>query len=79
MEKLWHSLSVNEVAESLNSISHGLRSPEVDSRLKKFGLNELSLKKGPTLWWIFGRQFLNPLVYILLLATIVKFFPREYT
>jgi len=73
MEQKWHTLSSKEIFEILKMSSEGLTADEANNRLKEYGHNELATKKATPTIVIFLRQFLNPLVYILIAASIVKF------
>lgn len=73
MEQKWHALSINETFGVLKVSSNGLTVDEAIGRLKEYGHNELATKKATPAIVIFLRQFLNPLVYILIGASIVKF------
>lgn len=72
MAKKWHAMSSNEVLAQLNSSETGLAKDEVQIRLDRIGPNKLPTPQPPTLLQIFGRQFLNPLIYILLAAAAVS-------
>ena len=76
-EHKFHALSIEETFKLLNSSPKGLNSQEAEKRLKKFGLNELEEKK-ESKFLIFIRQFNNPLVYILIAASIITFFMGDY-
>ncbi|WP_029522284.1 cation-transporting P-type ATPase [Persephonella sp. KM09-Lau-8] len=76
-EYKFHTLSIEETFKLLNSSPKGLNSQEAEKRLKKFGLNELEEKK-ESKFLIFIRQFNNPLVYILIVASIITFFMGDY-
>lgn len=76
-EHKFHTLSIEETFKLLNSSPKGLNSQEAEKRLKKFGLNELEEKKESKIL-IFIRQFNNPLVYILIAASIITFFMGDY-
>ncbi len=76
-EHKFHTLSIEETFKLLNSSPKGLNSQEAEKRLKKFGLNELEEKK-ESKFLIFIRQFNNPLVYILIAASIITFFMGDY-
>ncbi len=73
MDSDWHSLSIKEIFSLLQADLQGLNENEVVARLSKFGPNQLKTRKGPPLFFLFLRQFTNPLVFILIAATIVKF------
>ena len=77
-EKQWHNLSPNEVLDKLNSSRSGISASEVRSRLQEHGPNELERKKKAPAVLLFLRQFLSPLVYILLAAAIVEFLVGKY-
>lgn len=64
----WQSLEIDEVFKKLKSSQSGLKSATVTERQNEFGLNKLPSKEVPKIWIIFLRQFLNPLIYILLAA-----------
>jgi len=70
MDKKWYSLSVEEVISSLKTNDNGLSSKEVKERLDKYGKNELPKKKRDSVFKIFFRQMLDPIV-LLLIVTIV--------
>lgn len=77
MAKLWHAMNIDEVFAELKAAEPGLSSEEAGQRLKLVGPNKLPTPKPPTLWQIFFRQFLNPLIYILLAAAAVSLFIGE--
>lgn len=57
----------------------GLGQREAEERLKKYGKNELPRKKRASDLKIFVRQLKSPLIYILLFASGITFFLRDYT
>ena len=67
----WHSLSYSNVLEKLNTSSKGLSATESGNRLKKAGPNILYRQRRESAFKILLRQFLNPLIYVLLAATIL--------
>ena len=69
--KEWHSLSYSNVLEILNSSSKGLSAIESANRLKIAGPNILQRQNKESALKILLRQFLNPLIYVLLAATIL--------
>lgn len=69
----YHTLSDPEIVESLRSnAENGLTPEEVARRYEQYGWNELKFKPGKPAWLRFLLQFHQPLLYILLLAGIVK-------
>lgn len=78
-KEIWHSLPADEVIKRLEvDVSAGLSSDEVKKRRERFGLNQITPKKGTPLWVRFLMQFNQPLVYILLMATGITLFLKEW-
>ncbi|GAB3528440.1 cation-transporting P-type ATPase [Pontibacter brevis] len=76
----WHSLEAAEVLELLEvSADKGLCDGEVAKRRKQFGHNVMTPKKRQSAFMRFVMQFHQPLIYILLAATVVTIFLEEYT
>src|SRR3989338_10115301 len=73
MTNLSHTKSSTAVIEELRSSERGLNSQDVALRLKQYGLNKLPEAKTDSLFTIFLRQFQSPLIYILVVASIVVF------
>ena len=68
-----HAISVEEVTKKLNaSIENGLKTEEVETRLEKYGRNELIKEKGKTALQIFIGQFKDFLIYLLFFAIIIS-------
>ena len=74
-----HSVKPDECCDVLQTRSQGLRDDEVQTRLQLFGPNSLPRSKGAGPFRIFIRQFANPLIYILLFATILSILVKEWT
>ncbi|MEA5502337.1 cation-transporting P-type ATPase [Halotia wernerae UHCC 0503] len=69
----YHELPAQEVAKTLNSDPQkGLTSAEINKRIEQFGKNELKGKPGKPAWLRFLLQFNQALLYILLVAGIIK-------
>jgi potassium/sodium efflux P-type ATPase len=65
--------SADDVAKALNvDPSHGLSEEEAKRRLAKFGPNELATAPPVPKWKKFLAQFQDPLVYLLIAATIIS-------
>ncbi len=72
MEKNWHYLSFEKVAQLLNTdLERGLKESEVDFRIKKFGKNIFKEKEGFSNLNLFLAQFKNPLILILIFAFVL--------
>ena len=67
----WHTLSPSEVSTLLRSSTEGISSKEALDRLKTEGRNTLVRKGRESIFSILFRQILNPLIYILLVATVL--------
>ncbi len=75
----WHHLSQEEVTELLESdVSKGLDRFTVSRRQAHFGSNRLTQKKGKSPIVLFLLQFHQPLIYILLAATVITFALQEW-
>ncbi len=68
--KPWHQLPAEEVLQFLGvNLSAGLMPEEVRRRQKEHGPNRVTARRGTPAWVKFLRQFNQPLVYILLVAS----------
>lgn len=68
----WHSLDAENVAEMLGvDPEKGLEHSELTKRRHKYGWNTLPREPTRTLPMIFLRQFISPLIYLLLAAAII--------
>ncbi|WP_237144410.1 cation-transporting P-type ATPase [Pontibacter pamirensis] len=76
----WHSMDPVEVMELLEvSPVNGLSDEEVTARQEQYGRNVMTPKKQQSAFVRFMLQFHQPLIYILLAATVVTIFLKEYT
>ena len=75
---LWHALSTEAVLAGLSSGPEGLSGAEASLRLADAGPNELSFA-GATPWWrVLVRQFISPLIGILLAAAVVTLVQQHW-
>ncbi len=78
--KHWHHLPPDEVLDLLDSdIQQGLDIFEVKHRQERFGFNVLTPKKGKSPLMRFLLQFNNPLVIILLAASVITLVVKDLT
>jgi Ca2+-transporting ATPase len=56
----------------------GLKSLEADTRLRKYGFNQITHKKKLNPLKLFFQQFINPLIYILLAAVVISLVIQHY-
>ncbi|MCX7832376.1 MAG: calcium-translocating P-type ATPase, PMCA-type [Actinobacteria bacterium] len=75
----WHALTENKVLEILESNLKGLTNEEAQKRLEKYGLNEIATEKKKTFLRMILDQIINPLVIVLIAASIVTIFLKEFT
>jgi len=68
----WHTLSVEETFVKYGTSAYGLTDEEAQSRLARFGPNELTEKGQVSPVVTFFRQFMSPLIYMLLIATAIS-------
>ena len=75
----WHHMEADQVKNLLKvSFEDGLDHKEVEKRLEQYGPNILTPKKKQSKFVRFMLQFHQPLIYILLVATVMTFFLDEY-
>ena len=74
----WHNKSLDFAFEKLESSSAGLSSIEADERLECFGENTLPQKKKASFFTILFKEFLNPIILILLVAMTFSFIVKEF-
>jgi len=71
-ESTWWQLPLTSVLAELDGRATGLSSGEARARLKRYGRNELRDRPERSLLFQFLRRFRNPLVLILIVASIVS-------
>jgi magnesium-transporting ATPase (P-type) len=74
----WHSLTVDEVRERLSTSDRGLSHDEARERLEQYGPNKVEDEPPPSPFVVLLRQFRSPLIYILLVATVVTILLEEF-
>jgi Ca2+-transporting ATPase len=70
----WKNLSASETLKELNSSINGITNAEAQKRLSKHGKNELVEEKKPGPVQIFFSQFMDILIFILIIAAIAAFY-----
>jgi len=68
----WHTISPDEALRALDSRRSGLAETEAKQRFLQYGPNELKGKKKTPPLLVLLRQFLSPLIYVLLAAVIIS-------
>lgn len=74
---MYYQKDVKEVLKELDSSENGLSEKEAKKRLEKYGKNVLERKHKISKLKIFFRQFINPIVIILIISTIIVFVLKE--
>lgn len=70
----WHTKSTDQAFTELDSTETGLSAKEAETRLAKYGPNEIQAAHRVSPWEILIEQFKNVLILILLGATAISFF-----
>ncbi len=72
-DRPWHALSPDVAVKALAADStSGLTGEEARARLERFGANTLPRRKRAGVVRVFFRQFVDPLIYVLLIAAVVS-------
>lgn len=66
-----------EILENYNTSIDGLCESEAKKRLSKYGLNELPKEKNKPLYKIFFESFKDPIIYVLIVCSILSFVVGE--
>jgi Mg2+-importing ATPase len=73
------SEDINQVIKSLNSSVDGLTGENAQDICNRVGLNQIQSKKRTTPLGLLANQFKSPIVLILIVATIVSAFLKDWT
>jgi magnesium-transporting ATPase (P-type) len=74
----WHTVELTALHARLQANEQGLTAEEAAARLRKYGPNRLPEQPPPALWEIVLRQFISPLIYILVFAAIISLVIGDY-
>jgi magnesium-transporting ATPase (P-type) len=78
-ETPWHTRPVEEAIEELaTDPDNGLSKDDAEKRLERYGPNAIESGEVDPWWKILLRQFLDPLIYILILAVLVTLYFQDY-
>jgi Mg2+-importing ATPase len=72
------SKDVHEIAQSVNSSTNGLSEKDAQEALQRFGPNRIQSKEKVTPLGLFLNQFKSPIVLILIFATIISAFLKDW-
>ncbi len=73
-----HVMEVDDVIAALDTSYQGLAHHQAQARLARYGPNALPQAKVPGIGQTFLRQFVNPLIYVLLIAAVVSLLLHHY-
>ena len=73
-----HNKNIQQVFKGLETSEKGLSNKEAEERLKQYGLNEIKEAKKVSSFEIFINQFKSIVLWILIIATIISAFLKEY-
>lgn len=78
-KKLWYAMDRNDVLDHLETSEIGISNDEAKNRLEKFGKNQLCSKPPKTTLQMLKEQILDPMILILLAATVFSVILKEWT
>jgi Ca2+-transporting ATPase len=74
-----HTVSVDSTLEFLKTCENGLGLDEQEARLKQYGPNTLPQAEMPGIGTVFMRQFMSPLIYVLVAAALISLMIKEWS
>ena len=75
--ELWHTKTVEQTRDALQSTEQGLSAEQVRSATQKHGLNELRHKKPKSVGKLFLEQMTDVMILVLLAAAAISAFLGE--
>ena len=72
------SRPVNEIAQGMNSSLSGLSEKDAQEALRRLGLNRIQFREKVTPLGLFLNQFKSPIVLILIFATLISAFLKDW-
>ena len=66
---LWHTRSVADTLAALETNPRGLSTREIALRVQRYGKNALPSRTSDPWWKVFVRQFMSPMMVVLLVAS----------
>ncbi len=76
-DKYYYSMSVDEIFKRFRTSDNGLTSREVKKRIEKYGSNELPKKKADSIFKIFFKELVDPIVLLLIVAIVASLIVGE--
>jgi P-type Ca2+ transporter type 2C len=79
LDQEWYKVDYSKVLKNFNSnFQSGLSDSKVLEARKKYGQNSLQEQKPKSYFSIFFSQFKSPIIYVLLVATLIVFLLQDY-
>lgn len=75
--QLWHTMTIDDTFNSVHSQKNGLSPEAVLARQEQFGKNSLPTKQQDRWWQVLLRQFMSPMIVVLLFAAGISFALHE--
>ncbi len=69
----WHAVTADDATVRLSSSRDGLSTEEAARRLDRYGPNDLTRRRGRSVWTVLARQFTSPLIYALLASAGIAY------
>jgi magnesium-transporting ATPase (P-type) len=69
----WHAVTADDAIAALSSSRDGLSTEEAADRLRRYGPNNLTRRRGRSAWTVLVRQFASPLIYALVASAGVAY------
>lgn len=76
--RTYYDKDIKEIFKYLETTEHGLSTKEAQSRLLKYGKNELAKNKKRNFFKILIHEFNNPILIILIIAGTFSFISKDY-
>lgn len=74
----WYKEKLEDIYKNLGVDDKGLSNEDAKKRLDQYGMNQLPEKGEVTLFHVIFRQFLSPLIYVLIIAAVISIILSEY-
>ena len=74
---LYYAMLEEEIFQKFQTSKEGLTNREVQKRIKKYGTNELPKKEKDSIWKIFIRELLDPIILLLGIAILASLLVGE--
>jgi len=73
-----HNKNIKDIFRELKTREGGLSQEEAEFRMKKYGANELKVKKKTPMWMYFLYEFTDLMVMILIIAAVIALIAGEF-